>query len=221
MSGPDLKQANWIGKILEPVLAEVHSFDVHPLSRLAGKQDLTAISGRYDSCAAMNFATDVAFFRDERRPGVQPHAHADPAGRQKVSGFDCGGDRVLRLGERTKERIALRIDFHAGMSADRTSNRGAVLGEHFGIARVAELGEQLRRSLHVREQEGHRALRELASRHRQSMTAAAKELRGARRTLAPTAAYRQEPWAALAPRQCKGRPRTPILAIAVERNAGH
>jgi hypothetical protein len=67
-----------------------------------------------------------------------------------------------RRRECDKERIALRVDLDAAVRLERLSQYAAMLGERLRIRLRAELVQQARRPLHIREEEGHGARRELA-----------------------------------------------------------
>jgi hypothetical protein len=62
---------------------------------------------------------------------------------------DCGGDRILRRPEGDKERVALRVD-----RDERLTQQAMVIGHQLAVAISAEILEQPRRALDVREQEG-------------------------------------------------------------------
>ena len=59
--------------------------------------------------------------------------------------------------ERDEERVALRVDLDAAVPRERVPQHPPVLGQRLRIPLRAELVQQPRRALDVREQEGDRA----------------------------------------------------------------
>jgi hypothetical protein len=112
------------------------------------------VAGGGDPRGAMNVDADVALVREQRLARVDAHAHADrPA--QGCLSFPGGLERVLRTCKSDEEGIALRVDLDATVSRERLAERAAVLRQHLGVA-VAELTQQARRSLDVREEKSDR-----------------------------------------------------------------
>ena len=97
-----------------------------------------------------------------RRPGVDPHAHADRSGRKHLLRFGSGGDCGRRGGERDEERVALRIDFDTLVTNERLTQGAAMLGQCVSVGIGTELVQEPRRALHVGEDKGDGSGRKLA-----------------------------------------------------------
>ncbi len=74
-------------------------------------------------------------------------------------GLNCCLHGIACPGEREEKRIALRVDLDAVGVCERVANDAPVLGQNFRVA-VAELFEQRRRALDVREDERDRPARQ-------------------------------------------------------------
>ena len=116
---------------------------------------------RGDSRAAMHVYADVAIRRHRRRPGVEPHAHADGAGAECRLSRPGGRDGAGSGGERNEERVALCVYLDAAVRGERIAEQQTMLGERVRIPLRAESVQQTGRALDVREEEGDRAGREL------------------------------------------------------------
>ena len=112
----------------------------------------------------MDVDADVALVGDLRLPGVDPHANADRAAPERLAGGGRGRDRVGGSRERDEEGVALGVDLDAVVPGERSSQRGAVLGEEIGVP-GAVLLEEPRRAFDVREEEGDGSGRQLGPRH--------------------------------------------------------
>ena len=98
---------------------------------------------------------------------MQPHAHADrPAGKCALA-VGGGGNGVRRAGEGDEEGITLRVDLDAVVLGKRRAESPPVLVQRLPVA-VAELLQQPRRTLHIREQQRHHTGRERAHHRRGS-----------------------------------------------------
>jgi hypothetical protein len=75
--------------------------------------------------------------------------------------------RVRRAGESDEERITLCVDLDALVVGERRAESPPMLMQRIPVV-VAELVQQPRRSLHVREQQRHDAGREIAHHRRRS-----------------------------------------------------
>ena len=69
-------------------------------------------------------------------------------------GVGRGGHCISGRLERGEERVALRVDDPTVVRGDRSAKKAPVVGERLVVAVVAELLEQRRRSLDVREEKG-------------------------------------------------------------------
>ena len=115
-----------------------------------------------DPGGSVHVPAHVTFLGQMRGTGVQADPHPDrPRGEQ-------GGER-LRRRERSRsgregeeEGVALRVDLEAALGGAGRADHAAVLGERLGVPRGTELMKQPCRALHVREQKGDGARRELA-----------------------------------------------------------
>jgi hypothetical protein len=108
----------------------------------------------------MHVEPDVALVGPDRFPRVQPHPHAHRAVRKRELRIGRGGHSIGRTRKGDEERVALRVDLDTLVAQPCRSQRTAVLGKHFRIP-IAQLPEQPRRTLDVREEERHRPGREL------------------------------------------------------------
>ncbi len=164
----DLELVDPLGarEVLEVVLAEVaerDSFELvvveHGRCRLRG-EDLPAVTGRHDPRGAVHAHPVVAALLGEvRLAGVQAHAHAQLGAlgpvvrRERALTVRGRGGRVARAGEDVEEGVALRVDLLAAVRGERLAEEALVRLEHAAVA-VAQLFQQLRRSLDVGEEEG-------------------------------------------------------------------
>ena len=117
-------------------------------------QNLATVARRRDSSGSMDIEPNVALFGHDRLPRMDTHANADRAGCQPFTTGRRGGKCVGCLGKRDEERITLRVHLNTSMADECLTQRAPVLGERLGIA-IAQLVEQPRRPLDVREEEGH------------------------------------------------------------------
>jgi hypothetical protein len=101
----------------------------------------------------MDVDADVALLGDERLARVEAHAHADEAGLERNLAVDSRSERVRGLRESNEERVSLRVHLDAAVPAEAFTQRGPMLAECSGVG-VAELVQQPRRRLDVREEEG-------------------------------------------------------------------
>jgi hypothetical protein len=70
--------------------------------------------------------------------------------------LDCGTHRVLGTPESDEKGVTLSVNLDAAVSGERFAEHALMLRENLGIP-VAQLLEELRRPLDVREQKGNRA----------------------------------------------------------------
>ena len=104
---------------------------------------------------------DVSLLGHPRLAGVEPHPDADrPLGQAALGVRGCGG-RVRRARERHEERVTLRVDLDAVVGRASGAHDPAVIVECVAVP-VAELVQQPRRPLDVREEKGHHSARERA-----------------------------------------------------------
>ncbi len=70
--------------------------------------------------------------------------------------LDCSADRVARSLKDEEEGVALRVDLDSVAHRERVADDPAMRGQNVAVV-VAELLEELRRVLDVREDEGDRS----------------------------------------------------------------
>ena len=129
------------------------------------------MAGRRDAGRAHDVQPEIALLADVRLAGVEPHAHAHRAPvrplvvAEGALGVDRGRDCVARPREREEEGVALRVDLRAAARAEGLAHEPPVVGRDVSVRLVAELLQEARRALDVREDErdgaagqlGHRA----------------------------------------------------------------
>jgi hypothetical protein len=145
-------------------------------TRPLGDERLAAVGGCGDPCAAVHVDAHVVVVSDKRLPRMQTHPHADFRSvrprllRQSDLRVGRGGERPARISEGHEETVALRIDLDAAVADERLAQEPPVLRENAGV-RVAELVQEARRPLDVREKESDGAGRELGHRPRRQRRA--------------------------------------------------
>src|SRR6266571_4469673 len=117
---------------------------------------------------------DVALLGQPRLARVQPHAHVYRPVGQCTLAVRGGGHRIGRPGEGDEERVTLRVDLDALVLGKRRAESPPMLVQRLPVV-VAELMQQPRRALHVREQQRHDTGREIP-RHRTRSCADARSL---------------------------------------------
>ncbi len=152
--GAELKDPGRFIEVLQAVLSEVGDVNLDEIACFLRQQHLTPVPGRCDACSFVYVVSDVALLDQVRSAGVDAHAHADLA----------FGERVLRLPRRLEgagrgwegdeEGVPLRIDLDATVAGDGLAQDVTMLPERLCIPVGAQLVQELRRPLHVGEQEG-------------------------------------------------------------------
>ncbi len=173
---PSLVEPDGAIEILQPLLPEVAQEDVQVLFLVLEErlgrlryEHLAAVPGRADPCSTMYGEPRVATLRRDRLTRVQPHAHLDlgPVGprmrQQRELALHRREHCLPSAGEGDEEGIALRVDLVTAVGCEGGSQQPLMVGKQFGVA-LAELLDQARRTLDVREQKRDRAARQL--RHR-------------------------------------------------------
>ena len=117
-----------------------------------------------DPRGAMDVDADVALVGDERRPGVEADPNPDRAGRERL----CASrqrPRALpeRVGKAKKKASPCVSTSTPPSRGERLAKHAAMLGERIRVRLRAELVQQPRRALDVREEEGDGAGREIGS----------------------------------------------------------
>ena len=160
-----LEQALRLGQVLQPVLAEVREREPGVLLgqqvvRGVRDQHLPAVPGRADPRAPVDPDPDVALRGRRRLGGVDAHPDPElPPVRPRVAGEGSlplarRPERVARPREGDEEGVALRVDLVPAVRRERLAEEPPVILEHRGVPLGAEVPQQPRRALDVREQEG-------------------------------------------------------------------
>ena len=162
--GLDLVQPLRAREVLEPVLAEVEQGDpgadlARDDARRIREDDLAAVGRRRDARRAVHLDAHVVARDDQDLAGVDAHAHPDVTAFPRVGGEGLlGGDgRADGPGGRREgdeDRVALGSERHAALCGGGPGHDVPVRAERLAVGRVADVGEQARRALDVREQEG-------------------------------------------------------------------
>ena len=155
-------------EVLPPEVADVHAFGnvvAEQGPRRLGDEDLAAVPGRADPRRADDVQADVALLADGRLAGVQahPHAHVDAAG-PIVGGegsltVDGGARRRLARAGTSRRSVALRVDLVPAGGLEDLPQQPPMVGHDLPVV-VAQLLQQPRRALDVREQKSDGAARE-------------------------------------------------------------
>jgi hypothetical protein len=143
----------------------------HETSGRAREEHLSAVRGRRDPGGLVHVDPVVVVAAQDARAGVHAHPDADPGvggprgfGQRELGG-SSRGDRRSRIREHHQERVAFRSSFDAVVVAERGTQQAVVLFENGRELGLSQLLDEPRRALHVREQEGDGAGRELAPLH--------------------------------------------------------
>jgi hypothetical protein len=180
----DLVQAHGALDVLEPLVAQIAHPDgeilllvLEQALRRLRDEDLASVACRADAGGAVDGEARVAAVDRRRLTCV----HADPhlylgLVRPRIAGecalsFDSREHGLVRAPERVEERVSLRVDLVAPVRRERLAQQPLVLGQHLRVA-VAQSPDQQRRPLDIREDERHRAAREIRHRCRKRATGA-------------------------------------------------
>jgi len=148
-------------EILEAVHAQVADVRVDERPGRFRQEHLTAVANGRNTRALMYVEADVPLLGQPRLAGVQPHPHPyRPAGKCALA-LRGGGYGVRRAGECDEERVALRVDLNASVVGKCRAESPPMFVQGLPVI-VAQLTEQLRRTLHVCEKQRHDAGRQLA-----------------------------------------------------------
>src|SRR5207253_10967070 len=120
-----------------------------------------AVPGSRDPRRAVNVDADVVALAQLGLACVQSHPDADRTARERLLTGTSSRERVTCAAEGHEERVALRTERDAAVTAERLPQNTPMLRQDVRV-RVAELVQHARRALDVREQEGDGAGRELA-----------------------------------------------------------
>jgi hypothetical protein len=114
-------------------------------------QDLPTVPGGCDAGCSVDVRSDVALVGDVRRPGVDPHAHADRSGRKHLLRFGSGGNCSRRGGERDEKRIPLCVHFDTVVAHERLTQGAPMLCQRVRVGIGTQLLQESRRALDVGE----------------------------------------------------------------------
>ena len=153
VAGSQLVDALGSCEIRKAVLAEIRELQLDELSRGGRDEHLATVTGRGDACSSVDIASDVALVGQQRRPCVQTNPHFDRAGRELLGhvarGLECS--RCRRKGD--EERVSLSVDLNSIVAGARLADYAAMLCERLRVLLRPELVQELRRALHVGEEE--------------------------------------------------------------------
>ena len=150
------------------------------------QEHLPAVADGGDPRALVHVEADVSLLGQPRLARVQPHPHAYRPVGQRALAVRGSGDRVRRAGEGDEERVTLRVDLDALVVGKRRAESPPMLVQRLPVP-VAELVQQPRRPLHVREQQRHDAGREIAHHRARSWSDAASLSTGRSNSCGPEA----------------------------------
>ena len=147
-------------QILELVLTEIAQLDrrVQELARRQGDEHLPAVTSGCDPGGAVDVDADVALAGEERLAGMESHPDVDRAAPERLLTLGRRLDRIGRAREHDEECVALRAELGAVVAGESLTEDTTVFRQRLRIG-IAELVQQLRRSLDVREEEGDCAAR--------------------------------------------------------------
>ena len=171
--GEDLVDPLGAVEPFEEMLAEVAELEPRALVLVdeargrAREEYLPSMPDRADARGTMDAHPEVAGGRHLGLGGVDPHPDPNLPGIAPLLGrvgtlrIDGRRDAVLCAAERDEEALPLRVHLVPVMRCDRIADELGVPGEDVAVV-ATERTDETRRSLHVREEEGHRALGPLA-----------------------------------------------------------
>ena len=114
-------------QVLEPVLTEVtEPAGVDERGRRRRDEHLSAVASSCDPRRTMNVRTDVSIVGQQRRTGVEAHAHRHL---ELLLRLARGLDRSGCCRERDEEGVALRVDLDAAVPVECLAQHVAMLGE--------------------------------------------------------------------------------------------
>lgn len=148
----------------QTVFAEIE--EANPLELLvrckpggrARQQHLAAVADGADAVGPVHAHADVSLGPEVGLGGVKTHADlGSRSGRpgvrcERALHRDCGEDGILDAPEGDEERIALGIDLPSLVLGECRPQQLSVLAKHVGVP-LAQCPDELRRSLHVSEEE--------------------------------------------------------------------
>ena len=116
-----------------------------------------------DAGRTVHVAADVALLGQERRTRVQANPHSDRAQGEALGEGRSRCDRARSRREGEEKGVSLGVDLDPAFSSACRPDHAAALGEGLCVGLGAQLVQQPGRALHVGEEEGDRAGREVVS----------------------------------------------------------
>ena len=151
----ELKDPHRPGEILQSMLAQLEDFPLDERPGRRREEHLAAVAGRRNPGAEMDIVTDIPLLRPERSPRMKAHPDADRPRRQRLVGGRGRGHCGTRVAEHIEERVTLSVHLDTPARRERLPHEPPMLGERRRILRRAELLQQPRRPLHIRERKRH------------------------------------------------------------------
>ena len=124
------------------------------------------MAARGDPGRPVHVDSDIPLVAQMRRAGVDADAHPDRTRGQPCQRPGRSLERSRRRGEGDKERVPLGIHLDPAVGTEGLAHDTAMLLERPGISLGAQLVQQVRRALHVGEEEGDGSGRKLAPHRR-------------------------------------------------------
>ena len=174
---PELEERNRLIEVLHAVLAQLGQLAVDERPRRRRHDDLSAVAGRGDPSGLVQLAPGVALAGQLQLTGVQAHPHLDGAWRERLLTLSSSSQRLDRIGKGIQKRVPLRVDLDAAVSGEGGAQKPAVLRERLDVAGLAQLLDQPRRALDVREQQSDVSGRQLTIGHSQRLRRARADVK--------------------------------------------
>ena len=164
----DLKDPLRLRESLQVVLAEVAQLGstevgvVEGLAGRAGDEHLAPVARTADPGRAVHVDPVIGVVGEHRLSGVHPDPDANRGslgprrGAERALRGERGSERILGLGEGDEELVGPAVDLAPARLGDRVAHEPAVLREHLRV-RLAEVLDEARRALDVREDQRDRA----------------------------------------------------------------
>ena len=156
---PELEETLGRAQVLKAVEAEIAHIDAGKVRGRLRQEHLPAVAGGRDPRRPVHVEPHVPPIGPERLACVQSHPHPHRAARKRELRVRGGRHGIGRTRKGDEESVALRVDLDALVPPPGLPQRPAVLGKHVRIP-VAQLPEEPRRPLDIREEERHRPGRE-------------------------------------------------------------
>ena len=161
-SRADLQEPRGRIEVLQAMAPEVGEWlDVDERARGLGNDGLATMGERGNAGGPVHVDAHVALVGDGGRPGVNADAYAYGAAGQRLVHGLRGGGCPARSREGDEERVPLRVDLDAAVRRERLPQRMAMIGESVCVRLRSETVQKPRRALHVGEQEGDGAGRQV------------------------------------------------------------